>query len=201
LKRALSPALIATVRAVVVRFDDSFHAFWKKSDAEIVEETDRLLSDLLHGVAATGAEPGEIQLDYDCPERLLPRWSKLLRALSARSLKNREVWITTLTSQLRRDDFGKLFRGAMTGHIPQVFDTGERFSHEAAADLRENLDRAGVPFRLGLGAFERVGAGSSTDHGRWQGALPLLEQSGWYRGLWVFPAGQPWRLSFVKGSL
>jgi hypothetical protein len=63
--------------------------------------------------------------------------------------------MTSLTSQLRHDDFGKLF-ARRDGTHPQVFDTGERFSDEAAASLRERLDRVALPFRLGLGAFERV---------------------------------------------
>lgn len=203
LKRALSPGLVAPLRAVVIRFDDSFHAAWKQSDAEVANETGRLLATLLQQVDDTGAEPTEIQLDYDCPERLLPRWSRLLRSLSNGALKNREVWITTLTSQLRQDDFGKLFQGSVEGHIPQVFDTGEAFSPEAAATLRERLDRAALPFRLGLGAFERASENgtNATDHGRWREAIPMLKTSVWFRGLWIFPAGQPWSPASQKGPL
>jgi hypothetical protein len=202
LKRALSPALIPDLRAVVIRFDDSFHAIWKKSgDAAVAAATGPLLGRLLSEAAAAGARPKEIQLDYDCPERLLPRWASVLKLLAAGPLKGREVWMTSLTSHLRREDFGRLFAGAVAGHIPQVFDTGERFSREAAVSLRESLDRAALPFRLGLGAFERISADRSTatDHGRWVEAVPLLKDSDFYRGLWVFPAGQPWRLSASKG--
>jgi hypothetical protein len=202
LKRALSPALIPNPRAVVIRFDDSFHGFWENAaDTEIAAALDRLLSGLSADIARTGASPKEIQLDYDCPERLLPRWASVLKSLAAGSLKDREVWMTSLTSQLRHDDFGKLFTGAVAGHIPQVFDTGERFSDEAAASLRERLDRAALPFRLGLGAFERVSGELATDHGRWREAVPALKTSAFYRGLWIFPAGQPWNLNASKGIL
>ncbi|HEX5037947.1 MAG TPA: hypothetical protein VFX30_12380 [bacterium] len=202
LKRALSPALVPDPRAVVIRFDDSFHGFWEKgSDTNVASAVDRLLSGLLADVARTGSAPKEIQLDYDCPERLLPRWASVLKSLASGSLKGREVWITSLTSPLRRDDFGKLFAGTVAGHIPQVFDTGDRFSPEAATALRERLDRAALPFRLGLGAFERVSGERATGHGRWREAIPTLETSPFYRGLWVFPAGQPWNLNASKGIL
>jgi len=194
LKRALSPALVAKPRAIVIRFDDSFHGLWTKSDAEIAALLTPVFGDLLREVAATGAKPAEIQLDYDCPERHLARWANLLKALSSQALKGRDLWITSLPVHLNHD-FQKLFQGTVSGHIPQVFDTGLEYSEKNAQTLMDRLNEAALPFRLGLGGFERSGGGDTTDHGRWQEALPLIKTSRWYQGLWIFPAGQPWQIT------
>jgi hypothetical protein len=50
-----------------------------------------------------------------------------------------------------------------------------------------------MPFRLGVGAFERqLANGRTTDHRAWFGATHVMIESPWYRGVWVFPGGTSW---------
>ena len=204
--RIVAPATDTTARvplAVVVRFDDRMHAAWLAADdgatgdSVIAAQLDARLKELLRLVLATGADVREVQLDYDCPVRRLARWAAVLRRLHAGALAGREVWITSLVAHVAQRDFGAHFRGIVSGHIVQVFDTGDEPSPAAAARLAANLDRAGLPFRLGVGAFERVvpsgdGGTRLTHHRAWFALAPRIARSPWYRGLWVFPGGQPW---------
>jgi hypothetical protein len=77
--------------------------------------------------------------------------------------------------------------------VLQLFDTGERAEPDAGETLRQLTDRAGLPFSLGLGAFERaLDAGRRTDHAAFWALAPELAKSALYRGSWVFAAGLPW---------
>ncbi|GJG85290.1 hypothetical protein tb265_04710 [Gemmatimonadetes bacterium T265] len=201
---ALSPRPLAGAPlAVVVRVDDRMHAAWlAASDSAIALQLDHALRELLRLVAATGTDVREVQLDYDCPVRRLARWAAVVRRLRAGALAGREVWITSLVAHVAQRDYGTYFRGVVSGHIVQVFDLfasggGGEPSPAAAARLAAHLDRAGLPFRLGVGAFERVlrsgdGGTRLTHHRAWFALAPGLARSPWYRGLWVFPGGQPW---------
>ncbi len=198
--------------AVVVRFDDRMHAAWlavgdgPAGDSTLAAELDRPLATLLRLVAASGADVREVQLDYDCPVRRLARWAAVVARLRAGALRGREVWITSLVAHVADHDgadrdYGDVFRGVVDGHIVQVFDVfapgGDAPSPTTAARLRAHLERAGLPFRLGVGAFERVvpaanGRARLTHHRAWFALAPGLARSPLYRGLWVFPGGQPW---------
>jgi hypothetical protein len=134
----------------------------------------------------------ELQLDYDCPERRLARWAGVVRALGRGPLAGRPLWVTSLPSHVRNAGYGDLFRGAVAGHVVQVFDTGERFGANALGDLAAALDAHRLPFRLGVGAFERETRTGRTAHRAWFAAAPALAESRWYRGTWVFPAGSAW---------
>ena len=200
--RPLAPAPIA----VVVRFDDRMHAAWLAApDSVIAAQLDARVAQLLRLVAATGADVREVQLDYDCPVRRLARWAAVVRRLHAGALAGREVWVTSLVAHVAQPEYGTHFRGVVSGHIVQLFDTGDEPSPAAAARLAAQLDRAALPYRVGLGAFERVlrsGDGSTrlTHHRAWFALVPALARSRSYRGLWVFPGGQPWTPLVVSPS-
>jgi hypothetical protein len=135
----------------------------------------------------------EVQLDYDCPERLLRRWGAVTAILSRGALAGRSVWITSLISHVRHADYGDLFRANVAGHILQVFDTGDRMSVPYARRIERLVSRHRMPFRLGIGAFERrLANGETTDHQAWFEAPHVMRGSQWFRGVWVFPGGAPW---------
>lgn len=189
----LSPRTVPGARAVTVRFHDSFHGAFALADAALAEATAGALGRVLALLSPDDA-PRELQLDYDCPVERLPRYAALLRALHARGLFARAApWITSLVAQLRAPRYGALFRGLVAGHVLQLFDTGERAQPEAGAALRDLTERAGLPFALGLGAFERqLGAGRRTEHAVFWALAPVLAASPLYRGTWVFAAGHSW---------
>ena len=75
----------------------------------------------------------------------------------------------------------------------QVFDTGDRMSLPYARQLERMITRHRMPFRLGVGAFERqLANGVTTSHREWFGAARVMTGSTWFRGVWVFPGGSPW---------
>jgi hypothetical protein len=134
-----------------------------------------------------------VQLDYDCPERLLPRWAAVVRTLSRDALSGRTVWLTSLVAHVRHRNYGDLFRDNVAGHIVQVFDTGDRMSVPYARQLERLVTRHRMPFRLGLGAFERrLANGATTHHRAWFAAVRIVNGSPWFRGVWVFPGGSQW---------
>ena len=195
---ALSPAVARGAPvAAVVRFDDAFHRAWDAmDDRALAAALGARLGGLLAVLDASGARVTEVQLDYDCPERRLARWAAVVRALGRGSLAGRPLWITSLPAHVRHADYGTLFRGAVAGHVVQVFDTGDRFDGAALGTLAESLDARALPFRLGVGAFERATRRgptvARTSHRAWFAAAPRLARSRWYRGTWVFPAGERW---------
>ncbi len=204
---ALSPRPAAGAPlAIVVRFDDRMHAAWLAApDSVIAARLDARLDTLLRLVAATGADAHEVQLDYDCPVRRLARWAAVVRRLHAGALAGREVWVTSLVAHVAQREYGDHFRGVVSGHIVQLFDTGDEPSRAATAHLAAQLDRAALPYRVGLGAFERVLRSPDrrtrlTRHRAWFALAPALARSPWYRGLWVFPGGQPWTTLVVSPS-
>ncbi|NOT06665.1 MAG: DUF3142 domain-containing protein [Gemmatimonadales bacterium] len=180
--------------AAVVRIDAATHPWWAgRSDADAARQFDRRLAALLRHVDATGIHVAEIQLDYDCPMRLLPRWASVLRHLRESALAGRELWITSLVAHQRDPDFGRRLRGVVAGQIVQLFDTGNRAGTEALSELETLTARQGLPFRIGLGAFERrLPDGRSTGHLLWFDAVGRFRSWQGFRGLWVFPAGQPY---------
>lgn len=192
---ALSPRIAARPRvAVVVRFDDSFTSAWRgRSDSAVAAAVSAPLTSMLGAAASAGVTVTEVQLDYDCPERLLPRWSAVVGELSRDALGGRTVWLTSLVAHVRHRNYGDLFRGHVAGHILQVFDTGDRMSLPYAAQVERLASRQRMPFRLGVAAFERqLGMGRTTHHRAWFEATRVMARSPWYRGLWVFPGGRSW---------
>jgi hypothetical protein len=192
---ALSPRVVGRPSvAVVVRFDDSFTtALTRQTDSLVASAVAMTLRSMLGAVSASGVRIDEVQLDYDCPERLLPAWSALIARLARDALVGQTVWVTSLVSHVRHSEYGDLFRAHVTGHILQVFDTGDRMSASFAGTIERLASGQRMPFRLGVGAFERdLARGRVTGHRDWFGATGTMARSEWYRGLWVFPGERPW---------
>lgn len=187
--------------AVVIRLDDSVNGAWKDASLKTEEDLDENIREILKHVEGAGASPRIVQLDYDCPVARLAEWSEALKVLKQGSLRDADVWITSLISHVESPEFGKLFGGVVAGHVLQVFDTGDAFSEGRPAALVRDLEKQGLPFQMGFGAFERKSReGVLTQHHDWLRSLPLFSKSSLYRGAWIFPAGQPW-VSQIKEVL
>lgn len=180
--------------AAVIRLEQSFDAGWRQEqDTLLARQLGERFDSLLQVLARQPVIISELQLDYDVPVRLLPRWSRVLATLTAGPLAGREVWVTSIVSHLRAAGYASGLRGHVAGHILQVFDTGERADDRAMREVVELLDDADLPFRLGVGAFERrLSNGRTTEHRRWFTLVPRLRQHADWRGLWIFPAGARW---------
>jgi hypothetical protein len=186
---AIRPALAQRAGAadeLVIRLDDSLHLAWDAlGERQVAEQVDAAVAALL---APSGTDARPLQLDYDAPVRRIPMWGRVVRHVGASAARGRALWITSLPAHLRHAGFGSAFAGAVSGHILQVFDTGSTASATEAGSLAVAAGRAGLPFRLGLGAFERRGTG----HRAWFGLRDTLEAAPGYAGAWIFPAGRAW---------
>ena len=192
---ALSPRIAARPSVgVVVRFDDSFTRSWaSQTDTAIARAVGNALRDMLGAAETAEVTVSEVQLDYDCPERLLRRWSIVVAQLSRDALGGRAVWLTSLVAHVRHPDYGDLFRPHVAGHILQVFDTGDRMSVPYVRRIERLASRHRMPFRLGVAAFERrLANGRTTNHQAWFDATRVMRGSRWLTGLWVFPGGASW---------
>ena len=129
---AAAPGTRGTPVAALVRFDDAVHRAWDvMDDRALAAALGARLGRLLAALDGSGARVTEVQLDYDCPERRLARWAAVVRALGRGPLAGRPLRVTSIPAHVRHADYGTLFRGAVAGHVVQVFDTGDRF--DAAA--------------------------------------------------------------------
>lgn len=191
----LSPTT-AAARALVVRFDASFHAAWSTPPERLTSSVVAALGRVLALARRTAPDARILQLDYDCPTARLAPWAGLLERLRAQGVFDGwELWLTSLIAQLREPSFGRLFTGLAAGHVVQVFDTAELASARARQELLALLARANMPFCVGIGAFERKLRGASapvTQHAAWWDALPALARAPGFSGTWVFAAGQNW---------
>jgi hypothetical protein len=187
--------------ALVVRFDDSLHDIWRsKTVARDVVEIEAKLRWLLQSAAQADVTVREVQLDYDCPNRRLAAWADLLARLRSDVLRKVPLWITSLPTHMQNPRYGILFTGTIAGHILQLFDVGTQLTIADARSLAAQAEGQGLPFRVGLGAFERIQPSSLqqadpvllTDHSSWFAALPAFATQSHFRGAWVFPAGMPW---------
>jgi hypothetical protein len=181
------PLSVQGERAVLIRLDDDLHAAWDAlPEAELARQLDERLGRLMALLRARGVEPVEVQLDYDCPVRRLSAWASVLRVLTSGSLAGERVWITSLVAHLREPRYGAWLRGVVHGHVLQVFDTGD--DALASREVGALASRAGLPYRMGLGAFERPG----TAHALWFETLEQTCMRPTCDGAWVFPAGRVW---------
>jgi len=186
--------------AAVVRVDPSVHAWWAgHTDGEAARQFDDRLRALMQLLDRSGARVLEVQLDYDCPVRLLPRWARVLHRLRGSALRGREVWITSLVVHQRSRRFGASVRGAVDGQIVQLFDTGDPSSGPALEELERLVPGQGLPFRIGLASYERRLPGGTTEHTAWFGALGRFRALRGYRGLWIFPAGHAYDRLLAEG--
>jgi hypothetical protein len=93
-KLGCSPAIGKSIPsiAIVVRIDDSLNDLWKVRAADqIALDIDARLHKLMHLLAAAEVRVGEVQLDYDCPEKRLSEWARVVRIVSFGSLKGKSV--------------------------------------------------------------------------------------------------------------
>lgn len=177
--------------AAVIRIDDSAHAAWRdREDSEISADLDAAIGRVVAMIHARDLDVKEIQLDYDVPTRLLPRWAAVLGHLRASSLAGERVWVTSLVAHLRDPAYGDLLRGRADGHIVQVFDTGD--DPGSAQEVASLAERAAIPYRLGLGAFER-GGDRPTAHRAWFARIAVACPPPRCEAVWVFPAGRPYQ--------
>ncbi|MDX2168307.1 MAG: DUF3142 domain-containing protein [Deltaproteobacteria bacterium] len=197
MRKANAPTLVpdASNVALVVRFDDGFHAAWDSDADRLATQVADKLTALLTRCEQLGVRPLEIQLDYDAPVRRLRQWATLLHRLHDGALAGRAVWITSLPAHMSEPRYGAWLRGAVDGHILQLFDTGPALGSAAAERLADTVAAQRLPFRVGVGTFERRRRGAAapaTEHGAWIAALPLFARQPGFGGVWVFPAGLRW---------
>ena len=141
---------------------------------------------------ARSASLNAVQLDYDAPQRSLGAWAATVAYLHAHALRDDSIWVTSIIAHLREPEYGELFRDVVSGHVLQVFDTGEPATVAQVQEAVRLATRAHMPFRLGLGAFERETRAGRTDHRAWFATVPEFAAIDGYRGVWVFPAGRRW---------
>lgn len=196
LRRGLSPASTGPhPRALIVRVQDSFSPCLATDPDGVATSLDAAFVGLLSEVKDTGAAFRELQLDYDAPVSKLPRYASLLGYLRARSLRDVELWITSLPAHVEQPGYGAVMRAHVAGHILQLFDTGLLCSDARAERLRNALVVQGLPFRLGYAAFERRGAPAEASHACWAQLASAWQKDVGAAGFWVFPAGfayDPW---------
>lgn len=176
---------------LVIRLDDSFTAAWRDVPADSIAAWLELRLVRLLRVVEHDGPRHVVQLDYDAPVSRLADYAALLQRLRqpGHVLHGRPFWITSLVAHLADPDYGARFRPLVDGHIVQLFDTGDRYTPERARDVMARVSRAAMPFRVGLGAFERRTASGPTTHRAWFDVIPVAARSPWYRGMWIFPGG------------
>lgn len=194
---SLSPAVVPGPVALVIRLDDSVNAAWEASPA-LGDELDAAIGRVVS--MARGAVPSfvEVQLDYDVPVRRLAEWARVLGRLrrpgregaAPGALAGERLWVTSLVAHLRDPAYGATMGSVVDGHVVQVFDTGDGATD--AAEVGRLAARAGLPYRLGVGAFERAGSGGApvTAHRAWFDAVEVACPAPLCEALWVFPAGR-----------
>lgn len=182
-------ALPPTDGVIVIRLDDDVHAAWATLDDGAVATG---LGEALGRVLAMAKARGpvtEVQLDYDAPVRLLPRYGAVLHRLREGPLAGQALWVTSLVAHARDPAYVPALRGAVDGHILQVFDTGD--DPGSASQIAGYAASAGLPYRLGVGAFERETT-PPTQHRAWFDRLDVACPAPLCEAVWVFPAGRSW---------
>lgn len=142
---------------------------------------------LLSGLAA--ARTSEIrvvslQVDFDCPERLLSAYAREIRAFKSKS-DGLPVTITTLPSWLDADGFAELIAAADGWTLqlhgtsrPKLGERNELFSDRAALRWTNQARRFGRPFRVALPTYAYLACFGK--HGEYLGMH--AEQSGFPTG-------------------
>ncbi|MBC7896062.1 MAG: hypothetical protein H7066_11675 [Cytophagaceae bacterium] len=190
----ISPAMVDdAATTLVIRLDDSLHPLVDSlsTPALALALGDRV-SALLHAAGATGGH-ATLQLDYDAPVRLLPRWAAVLRVLRGSRLHDRPVWITSLLVHVEQRDYGRWFGGGIDGHVLQLFDTQVEYTDAMQRKVERVVASAGLPCAIGVGAFERVLAGGArTEHRAWLPWAARAMREGRVDALWIFAANRPY---------
>ncbi|MCA9632214.1 MAG: hypothetical protein KC766_31390 [Myxococcales bacterium] len=197
--RGITPAATGARRvAAVIRLEDSVHpALSDQGPKAFAERLETLVNPLLLDVGKSGVELVELQLDYDVPVSKLGLWADTLKVLRKGPLGFVSLWITSIPSHLSDPDYGERLQGAVDGTILQLFDTGLDCNAANQRRLAAQLRRHGLPFRIGVGAFERARRATgktlpaaATNHGCWLERSISFRSDPLYRGTWVFAANQ-----------
>jgi hypothetical protein len=189
----LSPAVVPVVHpTAVIRLEDGLDRCRNVSSTAVAFEPQ--LDSAVRVLRQRGGNVpyAAVQLDYDAPQRALAGWAASVRYLGTHALVGDTVWITSIIAHLREPAYGALFSGAVRGHVLQVFDTGEPATPERIAEAVRVARRAGMAFRVGLGAFERETSRGRTQHRAWFDAVPQFSAVQGFEGVWIFPAGNRW---------
>ncbi|HYP87334.1 MAG TPA: DUF3142 domain-containing protein [Polyangiaceae bacterium] len=199
MRRGLSPLSVGkNPRALLIRVEDSVNRCLNEDADRAAQNLDDALAKLLREVKDTGASFSELQLDYDSPVSKLPRYAALLARLKRGSLRDVELWITSIPVHVEQPRYGELMRGLVAGHILQLFDTGLRCEPRRAETLRAALAAQALPYRLGYGAFERLGAPEERSHVCWQELTAAWRRDAGASGFWIFPAGLAYEQSLTR---
>lgn len=189
----LSPGVVtARHPTAVIRFDDGLDACRRSADDS--GAFDRSLDSAVGVLRRRGGNVAyeTLQLDHDAPQRTLAAWAASVRYLRTHALAGDSVWVTSLIAHLREPAYGRLFGRVVSGHVLQVFDTGEPATAARIGEAVRLTQRAAVPFRLGLGGFERRTSRGRTQHRAWFAAVDTFARLRGYQGVWIFPAGRRW---------
>jgi hypothetical protein len=198
----VSPSLVHDpATTLVIRLDDSLHPLVDSmATGELTLALGARLQSLLAVAGAARGAP--VQLDYDAPVRLLPRWAALVRALRATALRARPVWITSLLVHVEQRNYGRWFRGAIDGHVLQLFDTQVEYTPAMQRKVERVVAEAGLRCAIGVGVYERALAGGRfTEHRAW---LPWAAQAARDRrveALWIFAANRPYHAMLSAAGL
>lgn len=195
----LPPTVVPVARPVaVIRLEDGLYGCRTVSDPPEVFEIQ--LDSAVRVLRRRGGDVryAAVQLDHDAPQRGLGEWAASVRYLRAHALAGDSVWVTSLIAHLREASYGTLFGGVVSGHVLQVFDTGELATESQVSEAVRLVRRADVPFRVGLGAFERQTTRGKTSHRAWFAAVPKFAAVRGYAGVWIFPAGARWVTLFPE---
>ena len=189
----LPPTVVPAARPVaVIRLEDGLYGCRTVSDPPAVFE--RQLDSAVRVLRRRGGDVpyAAVQLDHDAPQRRLAAWAGSVRYLRSHALVGDSVWVTSIIAHLREESYRSLFRDVVSGHVLQVFDTGEQATPAGVAEAVRLVRRADLPFRIGLGAFERDTPRGPTYHRAWFATVPRFAAVPGYAGVWIFPAGQRW---------
>ncbi len=192
-RAGLPPATVAVPHPVaVIRLEDGLYACRTVSDSEGVFE--QRLDSAVRVLRVRGGNVAysAVHLDHDAPQRRLAEWAASVRYLRSHALSTDTVWVTSIIAHLREPAYGSLFRDVVRGHVLQVFDTGELATPSQVTEAVQLARKAAMPFRVGLGAFERETSRGRTTHRAWFAAIPTFATVPGYAGVWIFPAGQRW---------
>ena len=190
---ALPPTVVPVARPVaVIRLDDGLYGCRDVSEqpAAFEQRLDSVVRVLRRRGGAVSYSA--VQLDHDATPRGLAAWASSVRYLRGHALVGDSVWVTSIIAHLREARYGTLFAGVVSGHVLQLFDTGEVPTESRVIEAVTLARRADLPFRIGLGAFERSTARGPTNHRAWFAAIPKFATVRGYAGVWIFPAGQRW---------
>lgn len=184
----------------VIRFEDGLERcrVAASSEADFAQRLDSAVYLLRR--RARSVPLSAIQLDYDAPRRALGKWAASVEQLQRHALRGDTVWVTSLIAHLRDPSYGALFRGVVRGHVLQVFDTGEPATTTQVDEAVRLARRARIPFRIGLGAFERETRSGRTDHRGWFATVAQFKSIDGFRGVWIFPGGQRWISLLTQGT-